>query len=205
MLSRTGAVTLALLFAVGCGSSTPVPLDIGDLEVRTEAPTAGDSTPDGEPEAATSPGGEAGISAAIPEIFPLSITFKRGRATLDRAAKKTLDEAAEVIRANPELTLIEVEGHASTKDGKPEKRTRLSLARSRAVTAYLVRKGVERKRLFATHHGDRCPAILTNDPSRDAENRRVEISIIQIDGAPIDREETCTPPEPDPDTLSLEN
>ena len=205
MLSRAGAVTLALLLEVGCGSSAPIPLDIGDLEVRTEAPKAGDSTPDGVPEAVTSPGDEAGISAAIPEIFPLSITFKRGRATLDRSAKKTLDEVSGVLGKGPELTLVEVAGHASAKDGKPEKRTRLSRARSRAVTAYLVRKGVERKRLFATHHGDRCPAILTNDPAKDQENRRVEISILQIDGAPIERERSCPPPESGPDTLSLEN
>ena len=89
-----------------------------------------------------------------------------------------LDEVVRLLRANPEIKLVSVEGHTDDV-GKPEYNDKLSGARAAAVRDYLINKGgIAAARLESKGFGARKPlAPNTSDEGR-ARNRRVEFHIV---------------------------
>ena len=61
-----------------------------------------------------------------------------------------LDAIASTLAANPEITKVEVQGHADASERDP---AAISQSRADAVVAYLVSKGVEAGRLVAKGYG----------------------------------------------------
>jgi OmpA-OmpF porin, OOP family len=55
---------------------------------------------------------------------------------------------------------------------------RLSVARSEAVKAYLVGKGVERNRVYTEGKGEKQPVADNRTADGRAKNRRVEIEVV---------------------------
>ena len=87
---------------------------------------------------------------------------------------------ARVIQQHPEIEKIVVEGHTDTR-GKAETNRKLSLARAESVRKYLVKRGVDERRLDAQGYGPDRP-IATNKTSKGrAINRRVVFSIVNSD------------------------
>lgn len=70
------------------------------------------------------------------------VEFKKGNADVPPSALTVLDEVARVLRANPDLTELEVRGHAIH-----ERSGAIALKRATAVVEALVKLGVERGRL----------------------------------------------------------
>lgn len=108
------------------------------------------------------------------------IQFALNKAEILSVSFSLLDEVAKVMRENPHVKLIAVEGHASP-EGGDEYNLKLSQARAEAVRAYLVQKGVTAERLTAKGYGSSRP-IAKNDTEQGREkNRRVEFNIIKQD------------------------
>jgi outer membrane protein OmpA-like peptidoglycan-associated protein len=90
-----------------------------------------------------------------------------------------LNEVAQVIKDNPQIKKIEVEGHASS-EGSASHNLRLSDRRANSVMQYLTRQGqIPKEMLQAKGYGVSRP-IASNDTDEGREkNRRVEFTILE--------------------------
>jgi OOP family OmpA-OmpF porin len=90
-----------------------------------------------------------------------------------------LDEVAKVIKDNPQIKKIEIEGHASA-EGTDAKNMSLSNRRAKSVMKYLTKTaGVTSGMLSAKGYGETRP-IADNDTEDGREkNRRVEFTITE--------------------------
>ncbi len=89
-----------------------------------------------------------------------------------------LQEIANLLKANPQITRMSIEGHTDDR-GPDDYNLRLSQGRASSVSAWLTQHGVEANRLEAHGYGEARPiADNTTDEGRKA-NRRVEFKIVQ--------------------------
>jgi uncharacterized protein (TIGR03382 family) len=107
------------------------------------------------------------------------IFFANGKATILPASFPLLRQVAQVIRANPQLELIRVEGHT---DDRGDDGANLVLSRSRAeaVRDRLIMEGIDPTRLDAVGYGEAKP-IASNKTNKGREqNRRVEFTTVKV-------------------------
>jgi OmpA-OmpF porin, OOP family len=101
-----------------------------------------------------------------------------------------VDAVAATLIGNPQITLIEVQGHADER-GADDYNIRLTSDRAASVVQALGQRGVDLRRLRSAGYGERCPV----DPRHNAEawdkNRRVEFKIIRTDTGPTGVEVAC--------------
>ena len=105
------------------------------------------------------------------------IYFETGRATIQARSHSLLDEIAEVLKANPNVKRVRIEGHTDNV-GNEMTNLRLSQARADSVRKYLVGAGIAAGRLESRGFGESYP--LTSNDTQDgrAQNRRVEFIIV---------------------------
>lgn len=119
--------------------------------------------------------------------IPGKIKFDFDKATIkeDAETKEILKTVADVLKENPSITKLRVEGHTDDKGGS-EHNHKLSQDRAAAVAAWLEKNGVDKNRLDMKGWGEDKP-VEKNDtePHREA-NRRVEFKIWELDGKPTD-------------------
>lgn len=110
------------------------------------------------------------------------VQFAFDRADLRPEAYPILNEVVRLLRVNPDIELVSIEGH--TDDfGTEQHNNELSEARARSVLNYLVQRGIAGGRLTSKGYGESKPiAPNTTDEGR-AKNRRVEFHILKIRGA----------------------
>ncbi len=106
------------------------------------------------------------------------VYFESGSATVKPISTPILDAVAATLRGNPDILLIEVQGHADARGSRLEQE-RIALARARAVVAYLVARGVEPKRLLVRSYGATRPVARGHGPAAWSANRRVEWLILR--------------------------
>jgi OOP family OmpA-OmpF porin len=115
------------------------------------------------------------------------IQFAYNKAEILSESFSLMDEVAKVIKANPHVKKIAIEGHASS-EGADEHNLKLSDARAKAVMAYLVAKGgIPDKKLSAKGYGENKPLVNESgldgpalDQARE-KNRRVEFNVVEQD------------------------
>jgi OOP family OmpA-OmpF porin len=106
------------------------------------------------------------------------VQFETGKAALLPASHALLDEVAKMLKDNPQVELISVEGHTDS-TGSPDFNRKLSQQRAESVVKYLSSKGVKAARMEPKGFGpDRPVADNETDPGREA-NRRVEFNILK--------------------------
>jgi outer membrane protein OmpA-like peptidoglycan-associated protein len=107
------------------------------------------------------------------------IQFEFDKAIIKDESSSLLHEIADVIRNNPQLKKISIEGFASS-EGDPRHNTELSEARAAAVMDYLVKKeNIDPGRLASKGWGSDQP-IASNDTEEGREkNRRVEFLVVE--------------------------
>lgn len=106
---------------------------------------------------------------------PTTITFEFDSATLDAAARATLDRQADWIRQFPEVR-FSVYGHTDLV-GTAAYNHQLGLRRANAVVNYLVSRGISRSRLDAkVSFGQTQPLIVTPEPERRNRRTVTEVS-----------------------------
>jgi outer membrane protein OmpA-like peptidoglycan-associated protein len=98
-----------------------------------------------------------------------------------------LQQVASVLKANPQLERVRVEGHTDDQ-GSDASNQDLSQRRANSVRAFLVKAGIAPERLEAVGYGEAKP-VDTNKTARGRENnRRVEFNVLKVAGSPAEGE-----------------
>jgi outer membrane protein OmpA-like peptidoglycan-associated protein len=105
------------------------------------------------------------------------IQFDLNKATIRPASDSLLREIAAVIKANPQLEQISIEGHTCN-IGSAEYNLDLSDRRAASVRKRLIREGVEAARVSARGYGLLHPIAANSDDSSRELNRRVEFRVV---------------------------
>ena len=90
-----------------------------------------------------------------------------------------LDAVVDVLKKNPGIEKIRIEGHTDTRGSAAHNRA-LADKRSKAVLKYLVEHGIDGKRLEAKGFGEDVPLVKIEKTEEDLQkNRRVEFNILR--------------------------
>ena len=106
------------------------------------------------------------------------VTFATGSTTITPSFQATLNEVAESLTKYPN-SLIDVYGHTDTVGSTASNQT-LSEERARAVTNYLINRGVASNRIRWQGYGETQLKVATADNVNEPRNRRVEIKVVPI-------------------------
>ncbi len=116
------------------------------------------------------------------------VYFEFDKSIIKHESHDLLDEVAKVMNDNPQITKVQVDGHASLENDTPNHRSynkRLSQARAKAVMQFLVSKGVDRKRLTSKGYGNEKPLESDSTDEGREKNRRVEFTILEQTKGPL--------------------
>ncbi len=105
-----------------------------------------------------------------------TVEFEHGSAELKPESHSLLDQVALMIKANPQVKHVRVEGHTDD-TGPREVNMRLSRQRAESVRRYLIHKGVGPNRLRAEGYGPDRPLVDDTSPEARQKNRRVEFVV----------------------------
>jgi outer membrane protein OmpA-like peptidoglycan-associated protein len=130
------------------------------------------------------------------------VFFDTGRATIKKKSYPLLNTVALVLIRNPQITKARVEGHTDDV-GDEYDNLELSRRRAEAVRAYLIDQGVPPSRLAFEGYGEDRPLCkdmpeLLENKRRNArkikscrsDNRRVEFRITEVNGNPIEADDS---------------
>jgi OOP family OmpA-OmpF porin len=107
------------------------------------------------------------------------VEFEVDSAKLLAVSHKVLDTVVDVMKKNPDLKLVEVQGHTDA-SGRAEKNQTLSQKRAESVLNYMVKTGgIAAGRLRAKGYGQDKPIADNDTPEGKQKNRRVEFHIIE--------------------------
>ena len=109
------------------------------------------------------------------------VYFETNKADIKKVSFDILNQVASVMKANPQITKLRVEGHTDDV-GKDSKNLKLSQERAKSVVKYLVDRGIEEERLLDVGFGETIPLKEGTSKAARAANRRVEFIILEING-----------------------
>ena len=89
-----------------------------------------------------------------------------------------LDAVAQTLDGNPDIQLIEIQGHTDER-GNDNYNLDLSSRRAASVKRYLVDKGIADDRLTSQGYGESQPVDRKHNEQAWAANRRVEFLILK--------------------------
>lgn len=161
-LARAAALALAAAAAGACSLVT-VQQDLEPMVIRADRP------PPPPPRVVLTPS-----SIQIPE----KIQFETGSDKLLPVSFPLLDEIAAVLVDNPQIEVLQIEGHTDSTGGAARNRE-LSRQRAESVRAYLIGKGIAKGRLTAKGFGPDRPIATNDTPEGREANRRVEFNILK--------------------------
>ena len=106
------------------------------------------------------------------------IQFETGKAELKPVSFPVIDEVIKVMKDNPQIEVVQVEGHTDA-TGSAELNRSLSQSRAESVVKYMTGKGIKSGRLQSKGFGPDVPiADNATEDGREA-NRRVEFNIVK--------------------------
>ena len=103
------------------------------------------------------------------------VLFASGKSDLKPGAINNLDKLTVFLNKYPERS-VTIEGHTDSV-GSEALNLELSQRRAEAVKAYLVRQGVDAKRVLAAGKGESLPVASNDSAAERQQNRRVEIIV----------------------------
>ena len=157
--------------AAGCDGAIVAP-----APVAAPAPPAAPA-PVAAPKPAAAPAPAAApVAAASKVTYAADAFFDFDKSVLKAEGKAKLDDLVSKVKAI-NLEVIIAVGHtdATGADGYNQK---LSVARSEAVKAYLVSKGIEKNRVYTEGKGEKQPVADNKTKEGRSKNRRVEIEVV---------------------------
>jgi chemotaxis protein MotB len=127
-------------------------------------------------------------------ILQEKILFPPGSAEIKPETYPILDKLYEILKDLPNP--VEVEGHTDSIPISTEKfpsNWELSTARACSIVRYFIAKGINPERLKASGYADTKPIASNATPEGRAQNRRVEIVILNIKGSELTKQEPQQP------------
>lgn len=112
--------------------------------------------------------------------MPGNITFAFDSANLQPQFRPVLDNVAQTLNEYNQ-TVIEVAGHTDSV-GSDAYNQQLSVQRANSVAGYLSSRGVSQQRMIVTGAGETRPIASNDTEAGRAQNRRVEITIVPMQG-----------------------
>jgi len=153
----------ALSAGVGCSLITVKQDPFPPLEVRADRPAA--------------PPARVVLTASSITIGD-KVQFATGSSQILPVSFSLLDEVAKVLTDNPQIELLQVEGHTDS-TGTAAINRKLSQQRAESVMSYLASKGVGAGRMKAKGFGPDKPIADNNSDEGKEKNRRVEFNILK--------------------------
>jgi outer membrane protein OmpA-like peptidoglycan-associated protein len=105
------------------------------------------------------------------------IQFANARADILPVSFKILDEVVKLLKANPDIKHVDIEGHTDNR-GSDKLNEKLSNDRAHSVMKYLVQHGIAEDRLSAAGFGPKRPIAENDTADGRQKNRRVEFHIV---------------------------
>lgn len=181
----------------GLGEDEPaVMIDEGDAVDETRIDSDGDGIPDihdkcpDEPETINGiddddgcpDEGEGAVRLVGDRIEILErVHFDTARASIKSRSHSVLNQVASVLKAHPEIVMLRILGHTDDR-GEEDANLALSQQRAASVKEYLMKQGIDGRRLSARGYGETHPiADNATEAGRQA-NRRVEFHIVERSG-----------------------
>lgn len=115
---------------------------------------------------------EVGLTVRLKNIY-----FDFNKTTLKSESFTELNKVVDFLQSNPTVE-IEIAGHTDSK-GTDEYNNALSQGRSQAVVDYLSQQGIDMARLTAKGYGESKPIDTNDTPEGQANNRRVEFTVLK--------------------------
>lgn len=146
--------------------------------VAPKAAAAAPAAPAAVAPAAAAPAAAAPAAAAAASkvTYAADAFFDFDKAVLKAEGKAKLDDLVSKVKAI-NLEVIIAVGHTDA-TGNDAYNQKLSVARSEAVKAYLVSKGIEKNRVYTEGKGEKQPVADNKTKEGRAKNRRVEIEVV---------------------------
>lgn len=114
---------------------------------------------------------EPGRTITLKNVF-----FDTGKSTLRPESFAALNDLADALKLKPSL-VIEIAGHTDNV-GSKESNQVLSGQRAQSVRTYLLKKGIDGKRITTKGYGDTQPVGSNDTDEGRQQNRRTEVRII---------------------------
>ncbi|MFO7684629.1 MAG: OmpA family protein [Desulfobacterales bacterium] len=171
-INSSGGMAGFVKSAFCSGEPPPAPAPVAAAVVDRD----GDGVPDDRDKCPNTPKG-ATVNADGCWAYQGEVLFDVNSAAVKPAAFPILDEAATVLRKNPDLN-VEIQGFADS-TGPAEFNLVLSQKRADSVMGYLIDKGIDPGRLTARGYGEENPVASNDTPEGRAQNRRVEFGVSQ--------------------------
>ncbi|WP_158501810.1 Ig-like domain-containing protein [Vitiosangium sp. GDMCC 1.1324] len=109
------------------------------------------------------------------------VYFATGKDIILDKSFDLLKQVASILRANPQIELLRVEGHTDNQ-GKAANNQKLSQRRAANVRAFLIKEGIAEERLEAVGYGQEKPVDTNKTAAGRENNRRVEFNILKVAG-----------------------
>jgi outer membrane protein OmpA-like peptidoglycan-associated protein len=106
------------------------------------------------------------------------IYFETDKAIIKPVSFPILDAIAATLKGNPQILLIEIQGHADER-GSDDHNMKLTDDRAHSVQKYITDKGIESGRLKAKGYGETRPVDKNHNEEAWSKNRRVEFVILK--------------------------
>lgn len=119
-------------------------------------------------------------------ILQEKLLFDPGSADIKPEMRPVLDKIYDIIKDLPNP--VEVEGHTDNIPISTERfpsNWELSGARASSIVRYFISRGINPERLKASGYADTRPLVSNATPEGRAQNRRVEIVILNIRGSEL--------------------
>jgi outer membrane protein OmpA-like peptidoglycan-associated protein len=153
----------ALLVASGCSLFTTKEKPFNPIEVTATRPP---------------PGPDRVVLLPSNIVISDKIQFQTNSHELLEASHTLLDEVVKVMKDNPQIEEVRIEGHTDS-TGKADYNKSLSQKRAESVMKYIVSKGIKANRLAAEGFGPERPIADNADAAGQDMNRRVEFVIVK--------------------------
>ena len=108
------------------------------------------------------------------------VHFKFMSAEIDKSSHEMLDQVAQILKDNPQVLFVQVEGHTDKTGGRAFNMA-LSLDRAKSVMEYMTGKGIDSSRLKAKGYGFDRRIDYRSGPEANLNNRRVEFNILKFE------------------------
>lgn len=116
---------------------------------------------------------EVGLTVRLKNIY-----FDFDKTTLKRESFVELNKVVDFLKRNSKIE-IEISGHTDSK-GSDDYNLTLSQGRSQSVVDYIISQGINGARLTAQGYGEGKPVDTNDTPAGQANNRRVEFTVLKM-------------------------
>ena len=178
----TSVTVFAAFQVMACGPTLFE--DATALQVVGDPPRLPAPPPPPEPEPVPEPVVEQPKRVVVENnriVINEKIQFDLDKATIKPESDSLLQEIAKVIKENPHIKKVAIEGHTSS-EGSDRHNLKLSDQRAKAVMDWLIKNGGMAKEMF-TAKGFGETKLIADESSADGmeKNRRVEFNIMAQD------------------------